>query len=180
MVNRFANIHKTTADTTKYMKQVCNNVRIKRSFKICFCQTKTYRVLSMRKTSINAMGWTCQVWQWGAYIWMSFAAIVDSRYGKDGSNLHIRNTVIASIKMSCNRSISIIANDCTAMLTKLCPQRCSYFSCIMHTTSTIWDAVNKMGASLRFWCRNDGGSIYKITFSNSATKRVILCQRNLW
>ena len=57
-MNRFANIHKITADTTKYMKQVWNNVRIKRSFKICFCQTKTYRVLSMGKR---------QLMQWGGH-----------------------------------------------------------------------------------------------------------------
>jgi hypothetical protein len=32
------NIQKTTTNTTKYMKQVCNKVRIKRTVNICFCQ----------------------------------------------------------------------------------------------------------------------------------------------
>jgi hypothetical protein len=52
---------------------------------------------------------------------MSFAAIVASRNGTEGSNYHIRNTVIAIIKMSGNRLVSIIANNCTPMLTKPCP-----------------------------------------------------------
>ena len=67
---------------------------------------------------------------------MSFAAIVASRNGIEGSNFNIRNTVIASTKMSDNRLISIIANDCTPMLTKPCPQRSSSFSNTKHATST--------------------------------------------
>ena len=47
---------------------------------------------------------------------MSFAAIVASRNGTEGSNYHICNTVIAIIKMSGNRLVSIIANNCTPSL----------------------------------------------------------------
>jgi hypothetical protein len=94
--------------------------------------------------------------------------------------------VIASIKMSGNRLGSIIVNDCMPMLTKLCSQTSSSFSNIKHATSTARDAVDKMGGGahemvldivIRFWCRNDGGRIYKITgfaFGNPARKRAIL------
>jgi hypothetical protein len=53
---------------------------------------------------------------------MSFAAIVASRNGTEGSNYHIWNLVIAIIiKMSGNKLVNIIANNCTRMLTKPCP-----------------------------------------------------------
>jgi hypothetical protein len=42
---------------------------------------------------------------------MSFATIVASRNGTEGSNYHIWNTVIAIIKMAGNRLVSIIANS---------------------------------------------------------------------
>ena len=76
---------------------------------------------------------------------MSFAAIVASRNGTEGSNFHIWNTVIATIKMSSNRLVSIIANDSTSTLTKPCPQRSSSFPIIKHALSTTWVAVDELG-----------------------------------
>jgi hypothetical protein len=48
--------------------------------------------------------------------------------------------VLASITMSGNRLVSIIANDCTPMLTKPCPQRSSSFSNIKHVMK--WEEVH--------------------------------------
>jgi hypothetical protein len=55
--------------------------------------------------------------------------------------------VIARFKK--NRLVGIIANDCTPMLTKPCPQRSSSFSNIKHATSPARDAVDEMGGGAR-------------------------------
>jgi hypothetical protein len=77
--------------------------------------------------------------------------------------------VIAIIKMSGNRLVSIIANNCTPML-----------------TSAARDAVDEMGGGaremvldvkFRFRCRNNIGGIYKITgftFRRQARKSAYL------
>jgi hypothetical protein len=71
---------------------------------------------------------------------ISFVSIVASRNGTDGSNFDYWNTVNASIKISGNRLVSIIANDCTPMLTKPYLQRSFIFSNIKQAISTAWDA----------------------------------------
>ena len=83
-------------------------------------QREIRRELNIGKTFINAIGVDSAKFENEAHF-MSFATTIASRNGTEDSNFHIRNTVIATIKMSGNRLVSIIANDCTPMLTKSCP-----------------------------------------------------------
>jgi hypothetical protein len=57
--------------------------------------------------------------------------------------------VIAIIKMSGNRLVGIIANNCTPMLTKPCPSTSSSFPNVKHATSAARDAVDEMGGGAR-------------------------------
>jgi hypothetical protein len=78
--------------------------------------------LDIGNTFINTRGVNSAKFGYEAHF-MSFASIVASRNGTEGLNYHIRNTVIviAIIKTSGNRLVSIIANNCMPMLTKPCP-----------------------------------------------------------
>ncbi len=49
---------------------------------------------------------------------LSFAAIVPTRNGTEGSNFHVRNAMTARTKMSDNR---LVGSNCTTMLTEPCP-----------------------------------------------------------
>ena len=90
--------------------------------------------------------------------------------------------VILSIKISDNRLISIIANDCTPMLTKPYLKRSFNFPNIKQAISTAYEMQRGaremvLDMVLRFWCRNGGGIFYKTTgiaFGNLARKRPIL------
>jgi hypothetical protein len=72
------NIHKTTTNTTKYMKQVWNKARIKRTVNICF----------FKITCINTIGVDSAKFGNEAHF-IYFVSIVASRNGTDGSNFDI-------------------------------------------------------------------------------------------
>jgi hypothetical protein len=101
---------------------------------------------------------------------ISFAAIIASSNWTEVSNFHVWKTMIATIKISSDRSASIVGNDpdCTAILGKPCPP---CFSNIRYATSRAWDAVAEMGGGacemvfnivLRFWCRTGGSRSYEM------------------
>ena len=76
--------------------------------------------LNEGKTLVNTMG------EYGSKFgnethFLSFAAIVATRNGTEGSNFHVRNAMTARIKMSGNRLVSIVGSNCTTMLTEPCP-----------------------------------------------------------
>ena len=58
---------------------------------------------------------------------MSFAAIIATRNGTEGSNFHIRNTMTAIVEVSGNRLVCIVACDRATVLAKLedVKQRCN-------------------------------------------------------
>ena len=53
---------------------------------------------------------------------MSFAAIIATRNGTEGSNFHIRNTMTAIVEVSGNRLVCIVACDRATVLAKPSPQ----------------------------------------------------------
>ena len=59
---------------------------------------------------------------------MSFAAIIATRNGTEGSNFHIRNTMTAIVEVSGNRLVCIVACDRATVLAKPSPQTSSSFS----------------------------------------------------
>ena len=67
---------------------------------------------------------------------MSFAAIIATRNGTEGSNFHIRNTMTAIVEVSGNRLVCIVACDRATVLAKPSPQTSSSFSNVKHATST--------------------------------------------
>ena len=67
---------------------------------------------------------------------MSFAAIIATRNGTEGSNFHIWNTMTAIVEVPGNRSVCIVACDSATVLAKPSPQTSSSFSNVMHATST--------------------------------------------
>jgi hypothetical protein len=67
---------------------------------------------------------------------MSFAAIVASINGTEGSNYHICNTVIAIIKMPGNRLGSIIANNCTPSLVPVVLKQAREKTWVLYETGT--------------------------------------------
>ena len=102
---------------------------------------------------------------------MSFAAIIATRNGTEGSNFHIRNTMTAIVEVSGNRLVCIVACDRATVLAKPSPQTSSSFSNVKHATSTTWYTVDEMGRGARemvldvvnkFRCRNSGRGIYKL------------------
>ena len=58
---------------------------------------------------------------------MSFAAIIATRNGTEGSNFHIRNTMTAIVEGSGNRLVCIVACDRATVLAK--PSPCGTFPC---------------------------------------------------
>ena len=67
---------------------------------------------------------------------MSFAAIIATRNGAEGSNFHIRDTMIAIVEVSGNGLVCIVACDSATVLAKPSPQTSSSFSNVKHATST--------------------------------------------
>ena len=67
---------------------------------------------------------------------MSFAAIIATRNGTEGSNFHIRNTMTAIVEVSGNRLVCVVACDRATVLAKPSPQTSSSFSNVKHATST--------------------------------------------
>ena len=67
---------------------------------------------------------------------MSFAAIIATRNGTEGSNFHIRNTMTAIVEVSGNRLVCIVACDRATVLAKPSPQTSSSFSNVKHATCT--------------------------------------------
>ena len=58
---------------------------------------------------------------------MSFAPIIATRNGTEGSNFHIRNTMTAIVEVSGNRLVCIVACDRATVLAK--PSPCGTFPC---------------------------------------------------
>ena len=56
---------------------------------------------------------------------MSFAAIIATKNGTEGSNFHIRNTMTAIVEVSGNRLVCIVACDRAKVLAKPSPQTSS-------------------------------------------------------
>ena len=52
---------------------------------------------------------------------MSFAAIIATRNGTEGSNFHIRNTMTAIVEVSGNRLVCVVACDRATVLAKPSP-----------------------------------------------------------
>ena len=52
---------------------------------------------------------------------LSFAAIIATRNGIEGSNFHVWNAMTTRIEMSGDRLVSIVGRNCTTMLTEPCP-----------------------------------------------------------
>jgi hypothetical protein len=71
--------------------------------------------VNIRKTFINTIGVDSAKFGNEAHF-TSFAVIIAARNGTEGSNFHIWNTVIVTIKMSGNSLASIIASDIMPML----------------------------------------------------------------
>ena len=103
---------------------------------------------------------------------MSFAAIIATRNGTEGSNFHIWNTMTAIGKVSGNSLICIVACDSATVLAKPSSQTSSSFSNVKHATSTAWYTVDEMGRGAReivldvvnkFRCRSSGRGIYQLT-----------------
>ena len=67
---------------------------------------------------------------------MSFAAVVATRNGTEGSNFHIRDTMTAIVEVSSNRLVCIVACDRATVLAKSSPQTSSSSSNVKHATST--------------------------------------------
>ena len=67
---------------------------------------------------------------------MSFAAIVATRNGIEGSDFHIRNTMTAIVEVSGKRLVCIVACNNTT-LAKPCPRRSSSFSNLKYATSAV-------------------------------------------
>ena len=80
---------------------------------------------------------------------MSFAAIIATRNGTEGSNFHIRNTMTAIVEVSGNRLVCVVACDRATVLAKPSPQTSSSFSNVKHATSTAWYTVDEMGRGAR-------------------------------
>ena len=76
--------------------------------------------LNEGKTLVNTMG------VYGSKFgnethFLSFAAIVATRTGTEGSNFHVWNAMTTRIEMSGNRLVSIVGRNCTTMHTEPCP-----------------------------------------------------------
>ena len=71
--------------------------------------------------------------KFGSEAHFMFSAV---KNGIEGSNFYDCYTVIATVKMSCKRSVGIVANDSTPILIKPCPQQSSNLSDMKHGTFT--------------------------------------------
>ena len=56
---------------------------------------------------------------------------------REGSNFHIRNTMISIVEVSGNRLVCIVACDSATVLAKPSPQTSSRFSNVKHTMHDI-------------------------------------------
>ena len=67
---------------------------------------------------------------------MSFAAIIATRIGTEGSNFHIRNTMTAIVEVSSNRLLCIVACDRATGCYGL--GFLGYFCCVEKRLSGYW------------------------------------------
>ena len=105
---------------------------------------KLIRWLNKRKMFVEPMGMSYSKFE-NETPFLSLAAIIATRAGWDGTDLHIRNRMVSAVEMLGDRFVNIFVPYGTKMLCKPVRETSACFSYMEFGTFITWYAINDVG-----------------------------------